>query len=111
MKTAHLMIAVASIAIGVSAFNGATVFAQDQGAKDQDTSGMITGINRLNGTVGIATLPSGTVGSSAVVPGAAEQFKVKDEALLDNVHAGDRITYTATETGGVKTITKLDRQK
>ena len=110
MKTAHLMIAIASIA-SVIAFNGSAALAQDQGTKDQGTSGMITGINRLNGTVGLATLPSGTVGSSAAVPGAAEQFKVKDEALLDNVHAGDRITYTAAETGGVKTITKLDKQK
>jgi hypothetical protein len=27
------------------------------------------------------------------------------------VHAGDRVTYSVAETGGVKTITKLDRQK
>jgi len=32
-------------------------------------------------------------------------------ALLDAVHAGDRVTYSVAETGGVKTITKLDRQK
>ena len=75
---------------------------------EQATEGMITGINRLNGTVAIQQTSSGTVGAS--VP-AAEQFKVQDGALLESVHAGDRVTFSVTESGGVKTITKLQRQK
>jgi cell envelope opacity-associated protein A len=29
---------------------------------------------------------------------------------LDNFHAGDGVKFSATEAGGVKTITKIDRQ-
>ena len=75
---------------------------------EQATEGLITGINRLNGTVAIQTTPGGTVGTSAP---AAEQFKVQDSAVLESVHAGDRVTFSVTESGGVKTITKLERQK
>jgi Cu/Ag efflux protein CusF len=103
MKTASIMITVAAIALG------ATAFAQQQ----QGSAGTITGINRLTGMVAITSTESGTVGSNAPTsaPAPAEEFKVKDGALLDAVHAGDRVTYSVTDTGGVKTITKLDRQK
>jgi Cu/Ag efflux protein CusF len=103
MKTASIMITVAVIPLGVAAF------AQQQ----QGSAGTITGINRLTGMVAITSTESGTVGSNAPTsaPAPAEEFKVKDGALLDAVHAGDRVTYSVTDTGGVKTITKLDRQK
>jgi len=111
MKAASIMIAVAAVALC-----GAAALAQEQGnaqgnvqGSGQGSAGMITGINRLTGTVAIMPVQSGTVGSSAIAP--AEEFKVKDGALLDAVHAGDRVTYSVAETGGVKTITKLDRQK
>jgi Cu/Ag efflux protein CusF len=102
MKTASTMIAVAAVAFCGSAL-----------AQQQDSSGTITGINRLTGKVAITPTQSSTVGSNspASTPAPAEEFKVKDGALLDAVHAGDRVTYTVAETGGVKTITKLDRQK
>ena len=75
---------------------------------EQATEGMITGINRLSGTVAIQQTPSGTVGANAP---ASEQFKVQDGVLLETVHAGDRVTFSVTESGGVKTITKLQRVK
>jgi Cu/Ag efflux protein CusF len=102
MKTASIMITVAAIALGGSA-----------SAQQQDSAGTITGINRLTSTVAITPTESSTVGSNgpASAPAPSEEFKVKDGALLDAVHAGDRVTYTAAETDGVKTITKLDRQK
>ena len=103
MKTTGIMITIAAIALCGS------VSAQQQ----QSSAGTITGINRLTGTVAITPTQSGTVGSNAPAsgPAASEEFKVKDRALLDAVHAGDRVTYTVAETGGAKTITKLDRQK
>lgn len=75
----------------------------------QTVEGMITKINRLNGTIAIQQTQSGTVGTSTTV--AAEEFKVQDGSLLEPVHAGDQVTYSATESGGVKTITKLQKQK
>jgi hypothetical protein len=96
MKTTGIMITVAAIALCGS------VSAQQQGM-----AGTITGINRLTGTVAITPTQSGTVGSNT----PASEPAPSDRALLDAVHAGDSVTYTVAETGGVKTITKLDRQK
>jgi len=73
----------------------------------QTIEGMITKINRLNGTIAIQQTQSGTVGANT----AAEEFKVQDASLLEPLHAGDRVTFSVAESGGVKTITKLQRQK
>jgi hypothetical protein len=75
----------------------------------QAVEGIITKINRLNGTIAIQQTQSGTVGASTAA--AAEEFKVQDGSLLEPVHAGDRVTFSAAESGGVKTITKLQKQK
>jgi Cu/Ag efflux protein CusF len=77
-------------------------------AADQALTGMITGLNRLNGTISIQQTQSGTVGANT--GGAAEEYKVQDGVSLDAVHAGDRVSFSATDKGGVKTITKLQRQ-
>jgi hypothetical protein len=102
MKTGNLiLVGVTAIAVSSSA-----AIAQQQGSL-----GMITGINRLNGTLSIQPLQGGTVGSSATTTGPVEQFKVKDGAMLDTVHAGDRVTYSLSDNGGGKTIGKLEKQK
>jgi Cu/Ag efflux protein CusF len=41
----------------------------------------------------------------------AEEFKVKDAAMIEDVHAGDRVTFSTTDSGDTKTITKIDRQR
>lgn len=74
-----------------------------------DMTGMITGINRLNGTVSIQQMQSGTVGASG--GGAVQEFKAKDAGMLEAVHVGDRVSYATTEAGGTKTITKLQKAK
>jgi Cu/Ag efflux protein CusF len=68
---------------------------------------MITGINRLNGTIAIQQTQSGTVGANT----GAEEFKVQDASLLEPLHAGDRVTFSIAASGGVKTITTIQRQK
>lgn len=77
-------------------------------AADQASTGVITGLNRLSGTIAIQQLQSGTVGANT--GGAAEEFKVQDGVSLDAVHAGDRVSFSTIDKGGVKTITKLQRQ-
>ena len=42
--------------------------------------------------------------------GAMQEYKTKDAAMLDAVHAGDRVTYSATDTNGTGTLTKLQKQ-
>ena len=76
----------------------------------QETNeGLITRINRLNGTVAIQQEQSGTVGANPAT--VTDEFKVQDGSLLETVHAGDKVTFSVTESGGVKTITKIQRQK
>jgi Cu/Ag efflux protein CusF len=74
----------------------------------QGTNGMVTQIDRLNGTMAIQETQSGTVGASG--GGASQQYKVQDAQLLENFHAGDRVTFSTTENNGVKTITTMQRQ-
>ncbi|CCD92413.1 conserved exported hypothetical protein [Bradyrhizobium sp. ORS 375] len=78
-------------------------------AAEQGTTGVVTGINRLNGTVAIKRVQNGTVGANA--PAAAEEYKVKDNAMIEEVHAGDRVTFSTSDGTGTKTIIKLDRMK
>ena len=99
MKTAKIILA-SAMALGIC---------MPAAMAQQAIEGTVTKINRLNGTIAIQQTQSGTIGASA--PAAAEEFKVQDGSLLEPVHAGDQVTYTAAESGGVKTITKLQRQK
>jgi len=69
--------------------------------------GMITKIDRTTGTIAIQRTQEGTVGANS--GGAAEEFKVQG-ASLDAWHAGDKVSFTATEAGGSKTITKIEKQ-
>jgi hypothetical protein len=77
-------------------------FAQD------DQTGQVTQVNRLNNTVSIRPIQSGTVGANTA--GAEQQFKVKDGVSIEDLHAGNRITYSTTETSGTQTITKFKVQ-
>jgi Cu/Ag efflux protein CusF len=75
----------------------------------QTVAGTVTKIDRLNGTIAIQQTQSGTVGANT--GGTTEEFfKVQDGPLLDTFHAGDKVTFSAAESGGVKTITKLQKQ-
>jgi Cu/Ag efflux protein CusF len=71
----------------------------------QALTGTVTQVDRISRTVAIRQTQSGTVGANT--GGAAEEFKAQDGLSLDNLHAGDKVTFSASETGGVKTITKF----
>jgi Cu/Ag efflux protein CusF len=79
------------------------------GLAQQSTTGTgtVTTIDRTQGSIAIRQTQSGTVGANTV--GVAELFKLQGGSL-DALHAGDRVTFTATEAGGVKTITKIEKQ-
>jgi Cu/Ag efflux protein CusF len=74
----------------------------------QALNGTVTKVDRINGVVGIRQTQSGTVGANT--GGASEDFKAQDGLSLDTVHAGDKVTFSATEAGGTRTITKLQKQ-
>ena len=73
----------------------------------QPLTGTVTTIDRINGTIAIQQTQSGTVGANT--GGATEQYKVQG-ASLDTLHAGDKVTFSVSESGGKKTITKLEKQ-
>ena len=72
----------------------------------QPLTGTITTIDRISGTIAIKQAQSGTVGASA--DGPVEKYKVQG-SMLDTVHAGDRVSFTVSESGGTKTITKIGK--
>ncbi len=74
----------------------------------QPLTGMVTTIDRINGTIAIKRSQSGTVGANA--DGPVEKYKVQG-SMLDAVHAGDRVSFTVGESGGTKALTKLEKQK
>jgi len=75
---------------------------------EEDQTGQVTKINRLNNTVAIRPIQSGTVGANSA--STEQEFKVKDGVSLEDLHAGNRITYSVTETGGTRTLTKFKKQ-
>jgi Cu/Ag efflux protein CusF len=74
----------------------------------QALTGTVTQVDRISRTVAIKQTQSGTVGANT--GGAAEEFKAQDGLSLDSLHAGDKVTFSASETGGKKTITKFQPQ-
>ena len=74
----------------------------------QAKTGTVTGINRLSNTIAIRQGQDGTVGANT--GGAAEEFKVGSGVSLDNLHAGDKVSFSLSGSDETKTITKIDRQ-
>ena len=96
MKIAKLILATAIVAISSGAL------------AQQALTGSVTKVDEANGKIAIQQTQSGTVGTST--GGAAEEFKVQDGLLFNALQPGDKVVFTATEAGGVKTITKLEKQ-
>jgi Cu/Ag efflux protein CusF len=104
MKTAKIVLATAA---ALTAF-GSVALAQ----QTITGTGTVTRIDRISGTIAIQTstqpTQSGTVGANT--SGSVGDFKVQG-ANLETVHAGDKVTFSGTEAGGTKTITKIDKER
>jgi Cu/Ag efflux protein CusF len=74
----------------------------------QSLTGAITKLDESNGKITIQQTQTGTVGANT--GGAAEDFKVQDGLIFNAFQVGDKVAFTATDVGGVKTITKLEKQ-
>ncbi|HLZ02644.1 MAG TPA: hypothetical protein VKR55_10900 [Bradyrhizobium sp.] len=94
----------------------ATLLMSDSAALAQDKTqaqngqetGQVTVVNRLNNTIAVRPIQEGTVGANTA--DTSQQFKVKDGVSLEDLHAGNHITYSVTEQGGTRTITSFKRQ-
>ena len=87
---------------------GAVVLSTSAAFAQQTLSGTLILIERPDRNVVIQRTQDGTVGTNS---GEKDTLKVPPDMSLDNVHVGDKVAYTVTEQGGVKTVTKLERQK
>ncbi len=86
----------------------ATLVISSAALAQQELTGTVTKVDRIDRTVAIRQTQSGTTGANT--GGAAEEFKVQGGLSLDTLHAGARVTFSASETGGIKTITKIQAQ-
>lgn len=77
-------------------------------AAQQAQTGTITEVNRLNNTISIRPVQSGTVGANTA--GVTEDFKVGTGISLETLHAGDKVSFSTSGADAAKTITKIDRQ-
>jgi Cu/Ag efflux protein CusF len=96
--------------IAKAIFAGAAVvlIAGSGAIAQQSLTGTITRLDEANGKIAIQQTQSGTVGAN---PGAAgEEFKVQDGLIFNAVQPGDKVVVTVTDVGGVKTVTKLEKQ-
>jgi hypothetical protein len=107
MKTTSILLA------GLAALTlGSAAFAQEP------MTGTVTRIDRIDGMIAIqlqkTPTQSGTVGANtggAKADGPAEELKTKVQGnLLNTLHAGDRVKFSLTEAGGIKTISNVERQ-
>jgi Cu/Ag efflux protein CusF len=96
MKITKIILATAIVIIGSEAL------------AQQTLTGSVSKVDEANGKITIQQAQSGTVGTSTGA--AAEDFKVQDALLFNAVKPGDKVVFTATDVGGVKTITKLEKQ-
>ena len=102
MKTASILLA------GLAALTLTSAVSAQQAM-----TGTVTRIDRLDGTIAIqlqrTPAQSGTVGANT--GDTAEELKTKVQGnLLNTLHAGDRVKFSLTEAGGIKTITNVERQ-
>lgn len=75
---------------------------------DQTLSGLVTVVDRTTGEIIVKRDEGGTVGSNAAA--TTEKFKLRD-GIPESLHAGEKVTITYTESGGVKTAIKVDETK
>jgi hypothetical protein len=102
MKTAKMMLA------GLAALAALSSASLAQ----QGLTGTVTRIDRLDGTIAIQLqspqTQGGTVGANTGTP---EELKTKVQGdLLNGLHAGDRVKFSLTDTGGGRTITDVQRE-
>jgi len=79
------------------------------GALAQESrQGTISRVDSAKGTIAVSETQTGTTGSSAM--SSPQEYKLQDPLLINAIKDGDHISFTVEEKGGVKTITKLQKQ-
>ena len=69
--------------------------------------GLVTVVNRLNNTIAIEPMQSGSGEASG--GHSSDQFMI-DHKLSETVHAGDKVKFSVSDSGDSKTITKIEAE-
>ena len=77
-------------------------------ASAQEMRGSIKKVDELNGSITVQRISEGTVGASSAA--VSDNFAVQDGLLFNALREGDKVSFTAQEINGVKTITKLKKE-
>ena len=64
-------------------------------------------VRKVDKDAGKITLRHGPI-ASLDMPAMTMVYRVKDSAILDQVKAGDRVTFTMEKAGGTLTVTKIE---
>ena len=77
-------------------------------AQENQNTGRITQLDHINGKITLQHAPTGTVGAVGA-SSLVDEYKIQD-GLAKDLHAGDEVDFTAAQTGGVLTITKIQKK-
>jgi len=106
MKSLVKAAMIASLALssvsGANAQSGSATAA----APNSMSSGEMKKVDKSAGKVTIKHGPLQNIGMDAMTM----VFRVKDPAMLDQVKAGDKISFVAEEPNGQLTVTRLEKQ-
>jgi Cu(I)/Ag(I) efflux system protein CusF len=97
------------------AFNAPAVFAQDHSqhmASAASKAGSMSSgeIVKVDKAAGKLTIKHGPL-SNLNMPGMTMGFKVNNAAMLDQVKAGDKVSFVAEKVNGTLTVTTLEAAK
>ena len=77
-------------------------------ASAQQMRGSIEKVDEPRGSITVQRAQEGTVGANGTI--GSEKFAVQDGLLFNAIREGDKISFTAQEINGVKTITTLQKE-
>ena len=66
----------------------------------EELTGTVTKVDRINRTIAIQQTQSGTIGANT--GGAAQEFKAQDNLSLDTLHAGDQVKRVESRSRNLK---------
>ena len=70
--------------------------------------GTISRLDEAKGTITISEARTGTTGSGA--GSLSQEFKLQDGLMFNALQEGEKISFSVEEIGGVKTVTRLQKQ-
>lgn len=85
-----------------------TVLSSAAFAQQAMTNGVVTKVDKPQGTIRIQYGQPGTVGGPST--DTSEDFKVQDGLLFNALQPGDKVQFSVEQANGVKTITKLEKR-